>query len=746
MSMLSEALDYARRGWWVFPCREKPGHPFTNKDGQEITPTEKQPYTAKGLHDATLDEDQIVAWWTKWPDAMIGINAGKSGLFVVDIDKKHADGLDTFTRWNINDSAGLHSITPSGGMHLVFTGMGKSSTNAKTGIDTRGEGGYFVAPPSKIVEGVYTGEYKRFDDWGKQPGVIPDGLLVKLFPETTTEYTRGAAFVPASGEYKQLSRNTLNFLANGALSGERNSTLFKALADFHGCFYDKEYTRVTVWPVAERIGLGKSEFEQVLDHAYAKERTSSIPDSIQKKIAEGGKNIASKITAEEQAVLEDALLACLLIDNALIPVIQDILNYDDFQIFRNRVIYKAINRLHSNGMKIDYLTVGNEVNKETDKIKLDDISKMINQYFVNTDHVLTYAHIVKEKASVRKIEAILDNKSKYMKGKNLSETIGLLEKDVADVAVYGGTKTTTVLDSQQATEMVIERTRKLMSGEIEQLKVGFYEYDNNIGGLFPDDFVICAGYAGEGKSALALSVAHNIAINNNKRVLVFSLEMSTHENICRLVCQMTGISYRKIYTGKMTTDEWKEYREAMDKIASSHIYWDDGFAMTVPEIRSKIRTHMEKDGLDLIMVDQLEQVKGHDGVADHIRFNAIAYEFKDVSKEFGIPLWLNHQLNRTSQSRQFKNTEIQLTDLNQAGEKPSTQIWGISHYKDEKGNILQSKIKLLKNRNGAKIDFALTFLGQRMLFANPTREEDKQPFPTVNEGDEPGWSRNGQFH
>jgi hypothetical protein len=174
--MLSEALDYARRKWYVFPCREKPGEGFT-RNGEFITPTEKQPYVTKGLNDATIDEDQIKAWWTKWPNAMIGVNAGLSGLFVVDIDRKHVNGLDTFTTWNINDSAGLHSITPSGGMHIIFTGCGKTSSNAKTGIDARGEGGYFIAPPSKIMvntNALMIGE--------ESPGLFPMVFWQTCFP------------------------------------------------------------------------------------------------------------------------------------------------------------------------------------------------------------------------------------------------------------------------------------------------------------------------------------------------------------------------------------------------------------------------------------------------------------------------------------------------------------------------------------------------------------------------------------
>ena len=739
--LLTEALAYAKRGWYVFPCREKPGEPFL-REGETITPQEKTPYTSQGLNDATLDDEQITLWWTKFPNALIGVNAGKSGLFVVDIDKKHVNGLDTFTQWNINDTAGLHSITPSGGVHIIFTGNGKSSTNGKTGIDTRGEGGYFIVPPSRIIAGEHAGEYKSFDDWGRIPGSIPDGLMGNLFPNKTTEYVRGNSTL----EKKLLSRATTTFMTDGAMPGGRNQALFNALCDFSGCGYSKDDAREILFPVSTRIGLDKSEFENTLHKAYSRNRTAAIPDSIQEKIAAGGKHVASKITFEEQTIIETALLACMLMDNSLIPIVNDILNVDDFQGMKNRIIFRSIIRTYTTGVKVDYLTVSNEVMKETDKISFDDISRMINIYVPETDNVLAYAYIIKEKASVRKLEALMDNKEKYFKG-SLVETIAKLEGDISDIAMYGGVRSTNVLSAKQATELVAEQTRQIISGEIEQLKIGFVDYDYHIGGIYTNELVVLAARSGDGKSALSLSIANHVALTNQKPVVFFSLEMSTHESICRLICQLTGLPFKNVYHGKLKEDEWKVYREAMDRISTSPLYFDDTFGITVPELRSKIRKLMEKD-VKLIIIDQLEQIKGYEGMPLYVQFDKIAYDIKNFTQEFNVPIILNHQLNRGITDRKLKNPEPMLQDLNQAGEKPANQVWVITHRKDERGKILQSKVKILKNRNGARIEFPVTFVGERMLFSNLAHGEDVE-FDDENnlsndeyqfEADEPSWA------
>lgn len=748
--LMNEALQYAKRGWYVFPCREKVGTPYI-KNGETIIPREKTPYVSGGLDSATTDEAQIKAWWTKFPNAMIGINCGKSGLFVVDIDKKHVNGLETFMQWQINDTGALHSWTPSGGMHIVFIGIGKSSTNAKTGIDTRGQGGYIIAPPSQIFEGENPGSYSKIDDWSRVPAIAPKELMHKLFPEKK-EYTYVTINNNNFEGKKQLSRATLDFMVNGAPKGERNSTLFKVLADFAGCGYSIEETRNIVYPVSERINLLKDEFETVLEHAFSKPRSSSIPDSIQEKLTKGGKNVASEITYEEQSIMEDALLACLIKDNELIPVIYDILLPDDFQVLKNRIIYKTILKLHHNEVKVDLITTTTEIDKTTDKIKLDDIAKMLSEYELSSNSVVAYAHIIKEKSSIRKVEQLMDNKASYIKSGNLDEIINSVEKDLATIAVYGGVRTTNILDGEQATQMVYDRTKAIANGEITQLETGFLDYDKHIGGLYTNELVICAGRAGDGKSALALSILNDVAMRQNKAVAMFSLEMSTHETICRLICQMTNIPFKNVYNGKMTEEQWKQYEDAMEKISASKIFFDDSFGITVPELRAKIRRLMEKD-IKLIVIDQLEQIKGYEGQPAYIQFDKIAYDIKNFTKEFDVPIILNHQLNRgvTDKRNRKDNPEPELADLNQAGEKPANQVWAIAHKKDEEGKIIASKIKVLKNRNGPRIDFPVRFLGERMLFVNSTyddwRDDDNHSnghddFNSSDDGyDSPEWAR-----
>ena len=174
--ILQAALSYARRKWYVFPCREKPGP--KNK--------EKSPYTPHGIDDATTDPATIAAWWKEHPQALIGIDPDKSGLAVIDLDVKHGkNGPATWAALGIDDAGGLHSRTASGGNHIVF--KAPAGVQLKGGTDKLGDGvdvqvgrKYFIAPPSVIAEGEFPSAYTALDDWDREPAALPQAVVMLL--------------------------------------------------------------------------------------------------------------------------------------------------------------------------------------------------------------------------------------------------------------------------------------------------------------------------------------------------------------------------------------------------------------------------------------------------------------------------------------------------------------------------------------------------------------------------------------
>jgi putative DNA primase/helicase len=186
-NLLKHAIEYAKRGWFVFPTRERPSKPFTyiTKSGKEktkILPV-KSPYYKGGFMNATLDIEQIKKWWNRYPEAGIGISCGASNLVVVDIDvhNKNVNGFDNWMKLNISDEGALHAMSPSGGLHIVYKGLCNSYGDKNYSVDVRSIGAYILAPPSFVyLEDGSKGRYVAVDDWSCEPVDVPYNLMEKL--------------------------------------------------------------------------------------------------------------------------------------------------------------------------------------------------------------------------------------------------------------------------------------------------------------------------------------------------------------------------------------------------------------------------------------------------------------------------------------------------------------------------------------------------------------------------------------
>jgi len=207
---LDAALTYAARGWYVFPCGD-----------------DKRPLTAHGFKDATTDADQVKAWWRRWPRAAIGLDCGRSGVLAVDLDRDDdRDGLAIWATLGIDDAGALQSQTPRGGRHLVFSAngaaLGNSAGRLGPGIDTRGNGGYIILPPSQTARG----QYIALNDWTATPAPVPGALVALL---SKAEQQRTTSQTTTTGDrwaLAALKAEVDNVCA--AHEGTRNDTLNRA--------------------------------------------------------------------------------------------------------------------------------------------------------------------------------------------------------------------------------------------------------------------------------------------------------------------------------------------------------------------------------------------------------------------------------------------------------------------------------------------------------------------------------------
>ena len=243
--LLIEALGYAERGWAVFPTREIPSEPFLYK-GKMVTRPVKSPYTKDGFRNSSFNEHKIVKWWERYPNAGIGIDCGRSGLVALDLDvRKEKDGYNSFLKLGVSTEGALQSLTPSGGLHIIYTGQTGTHADVVNGLDVRSTGAYFVAPPSWILEKDGSkGFYKKLGDWSKTPVSAPTDL------EERVNKLRG--FVK-----QDIKKNTNRKYDDNPDKLEKR--LIVALEKLPSMFYDDYFKWVSVG-MALKDGLGERGF------------------------------------------------------------------------------------------------------------------------------------------------------------------------------------------------------------------------------------------------------------------------------------------------------------------------------------------------------------------------------------------------------------------------------------------------------------------------------------------------------
>ena len=182
--LLDEALQYAQRGWSVFPVYQAVSVGVCScPEGVACSSVGKHPRTQQGFKVATTDEAIIRDWWAKWPKANIGIATGKkSGLVVIDVDPRNGgnEGLRQLEDTHGELSSGLVVQTGGDGQHIYFTypdgGIGIRSDDLADGVEVKADGRCVVAPPSLHASGK---EYRwaTSDSHTVVPSLMPKWLV-----------------------------------------------------------------------------------------------------------------------------------------------------------------------------------------------------------------------------------------------------------------------------------------------------------------------------------------------------------------------------------------------------------------------------------------------------------------------------------------------------------------------------------------------------------------------------------------
>ncbi|MGH9599078.1 MAG: replicative DNA helicase, partial [Terracidiphilus sp.] len=276
------------------------------------------------------------------------------------------------------------------------------------------------------------------------------------------------------------------------------------------------------------------------------------------------------------------------------------------------------------------------------------------------------------------------------------------------------------------------------SREITGLATDFYEFDRMTSGLQKGELIIIAARPSMGKTAFAINIAQNAAVNHEATVAVFSLEMSKESLLRRMLSAQARVDQRKLQTGFIPREDHGKLQNALNQLLEAHIFIDDSAGITLAEMRAKARRlKLSAGGLDLVVVDYLQLMTATPPSAGGKRYenrtqevSAISRGLKALAKELDVPVLALSQLSRASERRGDDKRPL-LSDLRESGsiEQDADVVAFIhreSYYNrgEEMAEADKAKSELIisKQRNGPTGTILLHFIARYTCFDNPGAE------------------------
>ncbi len=430
---------------------------------------------------------------------------------------------------------------------------------------------------------------------------------------------------------------------------------------------------------------------------------------------------------------EESILSAILIDNNTLHEVVDVLAPQDFYRTAHQKIFTAVIDLFRKNEPVDLVTLAHQMRQNGQLEAVGGATYLAHlvdsvPMAVNARH---YAKIVHDKACLRRLieqsNAIV--KHCFDDSQPVEDIINFAEKAVFDI--YEN-KIRPAFDHigqiiEHSIDILEERqgSKSLVTG----VPTGFSRLDTLTSGLQKSDLIILAGRPSMGKTALALNMARNAALEWNIPVAIFSLEMSKEQLVLRLLCSEARIDSSKVRNGFFSREDWVKLTNAAGVLSEAPIFIDDSADVSALSIRAKSRRLKREQNLGLIVIDYIQLMKGSASAERRdLEISEISRSLKALAKELEVPVLALSQLNRKLEERQDKRP--QLSDLRESGALEQDADVVAFIYRDEvynkdenNPNRGKAEVILSKQRNGPTGMAPLTFLSAYTRFEDRATEE-----------------------
>lgn len=429
--------------------------------------------------------------------------------------------------------------------------------------------------------------------------------------------------------------------------------------------------------------------------------------------------------------LEEAVLGAIMLEKDAILSVLDILVPESFYKEAHQKIYEVAQDLSQKEKPIDLLTVTEELRKRE---ILEDVGgasyvAQLTSRIGSAAHLEYHARIVAQKYIQReliKVSSEIQTRA-FDESIDVDDLLDFSERELLNIA-EGHIKKETVKLNKLLSEAIhqIEEAGK-RDDSLSGVPSGYTRLDRLTSGWQKSDLIIIAARPSMGKTAFVLSMARNIAVEHNRPIGFFSLEMSSIQLVNRLIIGETQLASDKLRTGRLENYEWEQLEYKLKDLEQAPIYIDDTPAISIFEFRAKCRRLKQKYDVQAIVIDYLQLMTGpRESVGSREQeVSNISRSLKSVAKELDIPIIALSQLNRSVEMRSG-NKRPQLSDLRESGaiEQDADLVIFIHRPEyygldtDEDGNSLKgiAEIILAKHRNGPVGDIQLKFIREYAKF------------------------------
>lgn len=443
---------------------------------------------------------------------------------------------------------------------------------------------------------------------------------------------------------------------------------------------------------------------------------------------------------------ERGILGAMLLDNGIIDDVLPEVRTEDFYHPPHQAIYRAMLELHEAGQPIELMLLADALKRAGQLETANGYVYLasLEQNVLTTGAAPDLARVVADKATLRRLMTASDRimREASEESRPAAEALDLAEKLIFDLG--RNTQANSFRSTHDLMEEAMEHIAHLVDnrGRVPGIPTGFMDLDRFLNGMQPNDLLVLAARPSIGKTAFALNIALNVALQAGYPVGIFSLEMGAEQLNMRLLTSHARISAGQVKRGQLNETHLEKLRNTGAEIAKAPIFIDDTPGISILQLRARARRlKAQHENLGLIIVDYLQLMSGGDGKR---RDNSRQQEVSDISRglkalarELNVPVMALSQLSRNIESRGTRKESARpmLSDLRESGaiEQDADVVLFVHRerletQKDEEGNPaaknlpIPTEIIIGKHRNGATGVVNLVFFADFTLFASERKE------------------------